>query len=331
MSHDQTLQEKKRRHLIRNTFLKFYSAQGNDRYYYYHHHRDPKHVQQRQEQQQQKHRSPRPPVASFGYNNNSNHHHHQSTISWNQTSTESLGTTPATTTTTTSATGRIRTTTRTNATSTNKRCWICSFNDLLQGRLEHPEHCRMAYAFVVGANPKGPTLLLEYNDSYPLTVASPSSRNNHTRHDSNRKHNSIQNSNQRHDDDDDDETESDVVYLNIRENLNYGKTPTWFRYASVALQQQQQQNGEWQFDEWDYIYKADTDTIVFPQEFFQFLDESNPTPEQRTIRYVYGGSPIGLQRCHKLTDPHCRFCHGSFPARSICKEVDTLSPPMSPP
>ncbi|KAL7575300.1 hypothetical protein ACA910_001825 [Epithemia clementina (nom. ined.)] len=150
--------------------------------------------------------------------------------------------------------------------------WICSLNDLLQGKLREPDKCRFAYAFVVGANPNGPTILFNYNESYPLAL---SSGPNGARQ------------------------EDDVVYLNIKENMNDGKTPTWFRYATSVLEER-----GWQ-DDWDYIFKADSDNLLYPPKFFRTLEMVSPM--ERPVRNIYGGWPRNVERCQWATDPDCQL------------------------
>ena len=79
---------------------------------------------------------------------------------------------------------------------------ICSLNDLLQGTVAF-EDCQVAYAFFVGANPSGPSELLFPNESYPILAAP-----NRTLME---------------------QDEHDIVYLNIRENMEDGKSPTWLK------------------------------------------------------------------------------------------------------
>ncbi|KAL7567443.1 hypothetical protein ACA910_021402 [Epithemia clementina (nom. ined.)] len=154
----------------------------------------------------------------------------------------------------------------------DKNHWICSFNDLQTGKVEKPEQCRLAYVFVIGANPDGSTLLLNHNESYPLTIPKNSSITTQ---------------------------EPDAVYLNIQENGNFGKTPTWFRYASTTLEERGWAN------DWDFIFKADSDNLLYPSKLFDFLDRSSPL--ERPVRNAYGGSVIGMKRCDHTTDPKCRL------------------------
>ncbi|KAL7558345.1 hypothetical protein ACA910_004011 [Epithemia clementina (nom. ined.)] len=159
----------------------------------------------------------------------------------------------------------------------DSKFWICALNDLDQGRLEEPEKCRFAYAFVIGANKNAPKSRLNYNDSNPLlgslTVKSI-----------------------------DGTEEPDVVYLNIKENGDYGKTPTWFRYVTSVLKRK-----GWT-DDWDFIFKTDSDNILFTPKFFHFLENNNIILRtERPIRNVYGGDAVTLARCGGKRDRHCRW------------------------
>ena len=158
-----------------------------------------------------------------------------------------------------------------NSSDPDERYRICSLNDLLQGRLPHPEKCRMAYIFVLGGgNPNGPTMLLSFNESYPLTVPSPPNT-----------------------------TEDDLVFLNIQENGRYGKSPTWFKYATTILQQ----NG-WRND-FDYIFKTDTDNLLFPEKFFHYIDSDMEPKLVKHPTRVYGGRPKNKKACGWPKHDHC--------------------------
>lgn len=67
--------------------------------------------------------------------------------------------------------------------------------------------CRLVYAFVVGSLEEGPTL--HHNDSEPLVVE-PADLKLYG----------------------DIVLEEDVAYLNIKENMEYGKSLTWFKYGA---------------------------------------------------------------------------------------------------
>lgn len=116
---------------------------------------------------------------------------------------------------------------------------ICALADLIEATTRNTtdknskssillENCELAYTFVVGANPDGPTQLLEFNESYPIAID----------------HEKIQ------------KPERDVVYLNIKENGKFGKSPTWFKYGLEVMKNYPQLY-------WDYIVK--TDRLVLAQ------------------------------------------------------------------
>ena len=65
-------------------------------------------------------------------------------------------------------------------------------------------------------------------------------------------------------------TYQDMLYLNIVENGEFGKTPTWFRYATLFLE-------EHDLDTVDYIAKTDSDTLLYPNRFFRWLSHKEET------------------------------------------------------
>jgi len=155
-----------------------------------------------------------------------------------------------------------------------KKHWICSLNDLDLGRLEYPGKCRMAYAFVMGGNPNGTTMLLNFNESYPLSLSPPPKmKSNSHRKDV-----------------------VDSVYLNIKENGKFGKSPTWFRYAIDVLERH-----GWMKD-WDYIFKSDSDNLIYTPNFFRFMDK---LPQKRAVR-VFGGRPLDYKGCGGDSHDHCK-------------------------
>lgn len=165
-----------------------------------------------------------------------------------------------------------------------KKHWICSLNDLDHGRLEYPEKCRMAYAFVQGANPNGTSMLLNFNETYPLSLPPPKKETKSGKRDV-----------------------SDSIYLNIQENGKFGKSPTWFRYAIDVLERH-----GWMKD-WDYIYKADTDNLIFTPNFFRFMDKlPRETPR------VYGGLPLNYKKCGGDAHDDCKLMTGRYFMQGGC-------------
>jgi hypothetical protein len=80
------------------------------------------------------------------------------------------------------------------------------------------------------------------------------------------------------DDGEDDDVESDVTLLNIRENMNEGKSQTWFSYAETLATS----HGI------HYLVKTDTDTVIFLDKYFDFVDQHlYPAPYNRYILAGY--------------------------------------------
>jgi Galactosyltransferase len=65
--------------------------------------------------------------------------------------------------------------------------------------------------------------------------------------------------------------DSDITILNIKENMNEGKSQTWFKYASQIVEQY----------DFDYAIKADTDTYVVMDLFFDFANQHLPVRGSR--------------------------------------------------
>jgi hypothetical protein len=90
----------------------------------------------------------------------------------------------------------------------------------------------------------------------------------------------------------------DLTYLDIRENMNSGKSPTWIRYASSLVE-----NGNPL--QLDYIVKMDSDTLLLPDKFLEQVesglksilqektvlvrDSASPSPPPLSSHMIYGG------------------------------------------
>lgn len=66
--------------------------------------------------------------------------------------------------------------------------------------------------------------------------------------------------------------DSDITILNIQENMNEGKSQTWFHYASLIMEQY----------DFDYAVKADTDSYILTDLFFDFAYQYLPIRGNRT-------------------------------------------------
>ena len=81
------------------------------------------------------------------------------------------------------------------------------------------------YTFVVGANSNGPTNLVDYNNSsHPLILDVSEIPSQYA----------FSNTS---DASDNDVTEKDITFLNIKENMEEGKTPTWFLVANTLVKE----------------------------------------------------------------------------------------------
>lgn len=128
---------------------------------------------------------------------------------------------------------------------------VCALNELIDR--SHPDHdtlvqdCQLAYTFVAGGNPDGPKELVELNGQEPLTLTGSVS-------------------------------EPDIAVLNIQENMKEGKSQTYFKYATTIIDEHLY---------FDYIAKADSDTIIYPDRLLN--NEVNKLPAFPENVRVYGG------------------------------------------
>jgi len=121
--------------------------------------------------------------------------------------------------------------------------------------------CTIPYAFIVAANEDRPT---EHNDNEPLTIE-PS--------------------------DIEGGAEPDVVYLNIKENMEDGKSVTYFKFGQSIAE-------EYGID---FIGKADSDTIISVDLLENFI--RNDLPPKPHNRRMYGGVLWGHQKTNTLYAP----------------------------
>jgi hypothetical protein len=135
---------------------------------------------------------------------------------------------------------------------------VCSLHDFVQyekqridnsqytgGDEGSPSPCQIIYTFVIGGNPDGTTLLLDHNETTPLTLPSMPYKPRHK-----------------------DVNRTDVTILNIRENMNNGKTPTFFYFALQVMRQFP--------NDIHYAMKCDSDAMLRLTSFLQFVDSELP-------------------------------------------------------
>jgi hypothetical protein len=123
---------------------------------------------------------------------------------------------------------------------------VCSLGRYEQDILQGTEcRCQLIYTFVMGVNTlDGPTELLD--DRIPILL--------------------------------DKGDDSDVV-LNIKENMNLGKSQTWFYFASTITSDPKL--------DFDYVGKMDTDTMPYLDKYFEFADNHLP-PSPYNLRMMVG-------------------------------------------
>ncbi|CAJ1944208.1 unnamed protein product [Cylindrotheca closterium] len=124
---------------------------------------------------------------------------------------------------------------------------ICSLQQLLRNEVKD-EDCQIAYTFVVGANRNGPTSRVEANATESMVIPASTLK----------------------------DAEDDVLYLDIKENMEEGKSDTWFRFGYLLSETLY----------FDYIAKADTDTVVYPPSFVRDLKRMPMYPWNKRI---FGG------------------------------------------
>jgi hypothetical protein len=147
-------------------------------------------------------------------------------------------------------------------------CSLATFLERTYQNAKDANKCLLIYTFVIGGNPNGSTELMD--DSHPITL-DPSAIAN---------------------------AENDATYLNIRENMEEGKSQTWFKFATKVMD----------LYDMDYVSKCDSDSLVFVPSLFEFAKRNLP-PAPYNQR-IYVGKMYDLQLCGGLDKPHCLAMKG---------------------
>jgi len=105
-----------------------------------------------------------------------------------------------------------------------------------------------------------------------------------------------------------DVVEGDMVYLNIKENKDFGKSPAYFKWASSLAS----------VYGIDYIAKANDDTMIHVPSLFQYV--INPLPPRPYNERMYGGRKIDYLQCGKQ-----RHCEAIVPFGYMASEFYFLS------
>jgi Galactosyltransferase len=128
---------------------------------------------------------------------------------------------------------------------------VCSLPDFKKKSMAERYECELIYTFVLGANPKAPPELVDH--SRPFEVARP-----------------ILGALGK------DMNEPDMTLLNIRENMNEGKSQTWMLYGAQIAEQY----------DLDYVAKCDADSMLHLHEFFHFAYKNMPPAPYNSMMYV---------------------------------------------
>jgi hypothetical protein len=135
---------------------------------------------------------------------------------------------------------------------------ICSLSEFWHGNMTQRDECQLLYTFVVGAaknsDPKASKEYLDLEDGRSMTVDDAAIPNRRP----------------------------DSTYLNIIENMNEGKTQTWFKYASSQIPDEVQI---------DLIAKVDTDCMIYPTKLVSEIERIRKNMSiSYPLRRIYGGS-----------------------------------------
>lgn len=159
---------------------------------------------------------------------------------------------------------------------------LCSLQDYLHD-VKGASACQILYTFVVGGNASAPAA---YPDAATDLVVENSTLAS---------------------------LEPDVVLLNIRENMNEGKTPSWFHYTSTILHRKI-----------DYVAKLDLDTLVSIPQLLEFVNQELPPAApagQRQNQHqvqlapprVFGGLLMDFEACGgKFYESRCKPAKGKI-------------------
>jgi Galactosyltransferase len=122
---------------------------------------------------------------------------------------------------------------------------ICSIQELQQDYQHKFQDCQIVYTFVAAAGDphSAPTERMHHNHTHPFTLQSAPGHSNMSFWFKN---------------------ETDITYLNIKENMNEGKSQTWFKYGVMVAAQLGI----------DYIVKLDSDAVVWPSCFLSQMEQN---------------------------------------------------------
>ena len=137
---------------------------------------------------------------------------------------------------------------------------VCSLHDFEHAASDEIRYeCQFIYTFVVGGLKKDNARTELVDDSADILMPAENVRFQRTQE--------LRESN-------------DVTYLNIRENMNDGKSQTWFKFATTMME-------KWDLD---YAGKMDTDSLPYLDKFFNWAYVYLPPPPYNSG--ILAGVPI---------------------------------------
>jgi hypothetical protein len=148
---------------------------------------------------------------------------------------------------------------------------VCSLPEFKSKPVEERYVCQFIYTFVIGANPDTTPELVD--DSRPFEVQKPIT--------------GVCN----------DLNEPDMTLLNIRENMNEGKSQTWMKYGAKIAEQY----------DLDYVAKCDADSLFHLHEFFHFAYKNMPPAPYNTNMYVGALRDKAYWPRHETEEERIRF------------------------
>jgi hypothetical protein len=94
-----------------------------------------------------------------------------------------------------------------------------------------------------------------------------------------------------------DMNEPDMILLNIRENMNEGKSQTWMHYgAQIAAEH-----------DLDYVAKCDADSLLHLHDFFRFAYKHMPPAPYNSMMYIGALRDKAYWPKHETEDERIRF------------------------
>lgn len=148
---------------------------------------------------------------------------------------------------------------------------VCALPDFKALPIHERYRCQLIYTFVMGGNPNVTPELVD--DSRPMLATKPIKGQSP------------------------DLNDPDTTLLNIRENMNEGKSQTWLKYGAELAEEY----------DLDYIVKCDADAIFHLHEFFEFAYAQLPPAPYNKHVYVGALRDKAYWPRHKTEQERIRF------------------------